>query len=124
MPSSKAPSILAGHGTRTRTDDALHQEAWSLNGDARFESILIGYDAHDRVRYVTGVARANTLRYEEVIDRSAAKVQEAGSGRRYTWTVHPRPFGEPYNVIAIGPGPEFVRYLSIKAMNESEEEND
>lgn len=105
-------------------DPTLRQEAWTLRDDRRFESVIVGFDARDRVRFITGVARPKTVRFDDAVDLAHAVESSAGSVRRVLWTVRPWGFGEPYAVIAIGSSGDFVHYLSLKKIKEGEVEKD
>jgi hypothetical protein len=123
MPHATVRSLLARTAQFVRAS-AKKEEVWSLRNDPRFESLLIGYDAHDRVRYVTAIVKPRTLRYADAIDVKRALHASAGAGHRYTTTVRPHLFGEHITVIVIGSDPEFVQYLSLKEAEGSEGEDD
>src|ERR1051325_10731576 len=54
------------------------QEVWAVK-DSRISHLLVGYDADNRVRYVTAIARTDgpRIRYQEVADVKAAQHSNA-----------------------------------------------
>jgi hypothetical protein len=119
MPHAAVRTALATTGKFERAE-RKRQEVWTVR-DLRYSSLIIGYDEHDDVRFVTAVANPTgpPVAYADVIDLTAAEHRSAGENHTYTWTV-----GEPgYAIIAIGNG-ERVNYLSLKKTGEAGEEEE
>src|SRR6185369_4253047 len=55
-------------------EDRKRQEIWAVK-DSRISHLLVGYDADNRVRYVTAIARTDgpRIRYQEVADLKSAQ---------------------------------------------------
>jgi hypothetical protein len=110
MPRAEVRSAL-GERAKFEREERKRQEVWTLNGDPRFASLIIGYSPEWNVRFVTAVAKPDgeAVRYADVLDMARAEHKAAGQTHTYTW-----PVGKPdYYVIAIG-GPEKLDYLSLK----------
>ena len=101
---------LADVATLEREERRRH-EVWTLAGDPRFASLIIGYTPEWNVRFVTAVAKPDgtPVRYAEVLDLARANLKSAGQTQTYTWVTGT----PPYSVIAIG-GPSRLDYLSIE----------
>ena len=108
MPRGEVRSSLADVARLEREERRRH-EIWTLNGDPRYASLIIGYTPEWNVRFVTAVAKpeGQAVRYAEVIDVARASHQNAGETHTYTLKTP-----DSY-VIAIGK-PERVEYLSLK----------
>lgn len=124
MTAAAARAALANAGQLTRTETSLNQEIWTLRADPSFTGVIVGFDANNRVRFITGIARPEMLRYTSVVDPIRATRVTTGNVHRYTWLLKARRFGEKYKVIAIGSDREFVHYLSLKRVVEDAEEKD
>ena len=96
---------------RLEREERRRHEIWSINGDPRFASLIIGYTKEWNVRFVTAVAKPDgtAVRYADVLDLAKATHKAAGQTHTYTWVTGT----PPYNVIAIG-GPARLEYLSIE----------
>lgn len=96
---------------RLEREERRRHEVWTLNGDPRFASLIVGYTKEWKVRFVTAVAKPEgaAVKYAEVLDLTAAHHKSAGQSHTYTWTT-----GTPeYTIIAIG-GPSRLDYLSLE----------
>ena len=114
MPRDTVRSSLAGTASLEREERRRH-EVWTLTGDPRYASLIIGYSPDWKVRFVTAVAKPDgvAVRYDEVLDTATADHRAAGNTHTWTWST-----GTPrYYVIAIGP-PDRLEYLSIKEQPE------
>jgi hypothetical protein len=102
-------------------EDRKRQEVWAIR-DPRISHLLVGYDAENRVRYVTALARtgANRIRYDEVADPKRAQRQEAQGNYRFTWEVEERRGQFAYVVIAHGRDPQYLESYSVKKVEEKE----
>ena len=63
---------------------------------------LVGYDADNRVRYVTAIARTDgpRIRYQEVADLKSARHSNSAGNHKFTWEVESR--GKEFIIIARG----------------------
>ena len=96
------------------------QEVWTLARESRFDSVLVGFDADFRVRYVTAIARegGRRMRYNELAPIKDARAENAnGAYTRYTWEVKPDKQHPGYFLIAEGRDPEYLKSFSIKRHN-------
>jgi hypothetical protein len=110
MSRDEVRSSLAATARLEREERRRH-EVWTLNGDARFASLIIGYTKEWTVRFVTAVAKPDgtAVKYADVLDLAAAQHKAAGQTHTYTWVT-----GTPaYTIIAIG-GPSRLDYLSLE----------
>ena len=90
MSRDAARTRLTSIGSLER-EDRKRQEVWAIK-DPRISHLLVGYDADNRVRYVTAIARTDgpRIRYQEVADlRSAERVVNQGN-HKFTWEVEAR----------------------------------
>src|SRR6476620_7227613 len=67
-------------------DAGKRQEVWAVK-DSRISHLLVGYDAENRVRYVTAIARTDgpRMRYEDVADLKSAQRSDTPSNHKFTW---------------------------------------
>lgn len=96
------------------------QEVWTLAREPQFASVLVGFDADFRVRYVTAIARegGRRLRYSELAPIQEARAENAnGAYTRYTWEIKPDKKSAGYFLIAEGRDPEYLKSFSIKRHN-------
>ena len=105
--------------------DRKRQEVWAVK-DQRISHLLIGYDAENRVRYVTAIARADgqRLRYEEIADlKSAERISNQGNVK-LTWQVAAHRRQLAFIVVARGHDPQYLDSYSIKKLDQEGEEID
>jgi hypothetical protein len=102
-------------------EDRKRQEVWAIK-DPRISHLLVGYDAENRVRYVTALARtgATRIRYDEVADPKRAQRQQVQGNYRFTWEVEERRGQFAYVVIAHGRDPQYLESYSVKKIEEKE----
>src|ERR1041385_6351304 len=81
---------LKSIGTLEREARKL-QEVWAVK-DARISHLLVGYDADNRVRYVTAIARTDgpRIRYHEIADPKSAQRSETPGNHKFTWEIEER----------------------------------
>lgn len=110
MAKADVHTTLAAGATLQREERRRH-EIWTLTGDPRFASLIVGYTKEWNVRFVTAVAKpgGKAVGYAEVLDLTAATHRAAGQTHTYTWVTGT----PPYSIIAIGP-PSRLEYLSIE----------
>jgi hypothetical protein len=103
-------------GARLEREERGRQEVWTLLSEPRFGSVLVGYDAEYRVRYVTAIARqgGRRMRYSDVASLKSAYAENTIASYRYTWQVKPSKKSEGYFVIVTGRDPQYLTSLSIK----------
>jgi hypothetical protein len=96
------------------------QEVWTLSREPRFASVLVGFDADFKVRYVTAIAREGgiPMRYSELASTKDAQVENvSGAYTRYTWELKPVKKHAGYFLIAEGRDPQYLKSFSIKRHN-------
>ena len=97
------------------------QEVWAIK-DPRVSHLLVGYDADDRVRYVTAIARADgpRIRYDEVADvKTAQRVNNQGN-YKFTWEVAARRRQFGYVIMARGHDRNYLDSYSLKKLDQEE----
>jgi len=97
------------------------QEVWAIK-DPRVSHLLVGYDADDRVRYVTAIARADgpRIRYDEVADvKTAQRVNNQGN-YKFTWEVAARRRQFGYVIMARGHDRNYLDSYSVKKLDQEE----
>ena len=92
-------------------------QLWRMKNDPHFKHIAVGYDADNRVRFVTAFVDKATakerIRFTDVGDLKQAKQEIVAQHRRYIWEV-PSIDGKPaYFVNIYGDEPEFVSHYSL-----------
>lgn len=110
---------LKSKGTLER-EERGRQEVWTLAREPRFASVLVGFDADFRVRYVTAIARegGRRMRYSDLAPIKDARAENAnGAYTRYIWEVKSNKKGAGYFLIAEGRDPEYLKSFSIKRQN-------
>jgi len=96
------------------------QEVWMLKSEPRFASLLVGFDANYKVRYITAIARegGSRMRYSDLAPIKDAHAESAnGAYTRYTWEAKPGKKTAGYFLIAEGRDPEYLKSFSIKRHN-------
>ena len=102
-------------------EDRKRQEVWALK-DSRFSHLLVGYDAENRVRYVTAIARADgpRMRYQDVADPKGARHTVNQGNHKFTWEVSARGGHFAYILIARGRDPQYLDSYSVKKADQEE----
>lgn len=96
-------------------DEEKRQQVWQLKNDPNFDSLFVGYDRNNRVRYVTVVAKeGGKTRYTDIGNLEAAQKQIAQPNQRYVWEVAARDDAPAYQVIVYGNKPEYLNLFSLK----------
>jgi hypothetical protein len=102
-------------------EDRKRQEVWAVK-DPRISHLLVGYDAENRVRYVTAIARTDgpKIRYQEIADLKSAKRTVVQGNHKFTWEIeeHRGQFG--YILIARGHDPKYLDSYSVKKADQEE----
>ncbi len=96
------------------------QQVWRLKHDPAAQYLFVGFDAGERVRYVTLIAKPNTALPCPALGKSRA-VRRRGVPGNYEFT---RPFGENRIVIARGPSPARLTLCSLKQIQAKSEDTD
>ena len=98
------------------------QEVWAVK-DVRISHLLVGYDADNRVRYVTAIARTDgpRIRYQEVADVKSAQRSVTPGNHKFTWEIEARR-GRAFILIARGHDPQYLDTYSVKKKDQEEEE--
>jgi len=120
MSRDAARTRLTSIGSLER-EDRKRQEVWAIK-DPRISHLLVGYDADNRVRYVTAIARTDgpRIRYQEVADlRSAERTVNQGN-HKFTWEFEAGRGRAAFVMIARGHDPQFLDSYSIKKADQEE----
>lgn len=98
------------------------QEVWAVK-DTRISHVLVGYDADNRVRYVTAIARPDgpRIRYQEVADLKSAQRSITPGNHKFTWAIDGR---HAFILIARGHDAQYLDSYSVKKNDQEEEEID
>jgi len=102
-------------------EDRKRQEVWAIK-DPRISHLLVGYDAENRVRYVTAIARTagRRIRYQEIAELKTAQRSNYQGNYRFTWEIPERRGQFAFVVIAHGRDPNFLDSYSIKKLADEE----
>src|SRR5215212_289662 len=97
------------------------QEVWAIK-DARISHLLVGYDADNRVRYVTAIARTDgpRIRYREVADLKSAQRSDTSGNHRFTWEIEGRRGQSDFILIARGHDSQYLDSYSVKKKDQEE----
>jgi hypothetical protein len=97
------------------------QEVWALK-DSRISHLLVGYDADNRVRYVTAIARTDgpRIRYHEVADPKSAQRSETPGNHKFTWEIEERRGQSAFILIARGHDAQYLDSYSVKKKDQEE----
>lgn len=101
-------------------EERKQQEVWHLNGDERFEYLIVGFDKeYKHVRYVTAKARDNgkRVRYDDVLDLKKAKQTVSANNYKYLLEVAAHDKRPGYTVVVRGTDPNFLRYYSVEKID-------
>jgi hypothetical protein len=92
------------------------EEIWTLTKNPNYESLIVGFDKKHQVRYVSVFAGKNSggVRYSDIGDLKAARLESNPSNYRYTWDVAAKGRTPRYLVIARGTDSQFLSSYSIK----------
>lgn len=105
---------------------AKGQQVWLVEKDPRFNSLAIGFDKENRVRYVTAFAENGSVkervRFTDVGDVSKAKQEITAPHHRYTWMINTADGKPDYFITVYGADPEFLSIYSLAKVGQSEEE--
>ncbi len=102
-------------------EDRKRQEVWAVK-DSRISHLLVGYDADNRVRYVTAIARTDgpKIRYQEIADLKSAKSSHTSGNHKFTWEIEERRGKEAFILIARGHDPKYLDSYSVKKADQEE----
>lgn len=112
--------------------EVKHQEVWVLPKDTRYSRVALGYDADDKIRYVTAFARhqenVTQIRYEDFGDLKTARQNVFLAGKEYVWEVPAQNENPGFFIIIRGNDPIYALTASLMksgvAAKESEEDED
>lgn len=109
------------------------QQVWNLKNEPHFNSLAIGYNRDNQIRYVTAFSEEGKvkerLRFSAVGDITKSQQEVTDPHHRYTWEV-PTSDGRPAYIVSVyGANKEFLTMYSLAEMpnsnipqKESEEE--
>lgn len=102
-------------------EERKRQEVWAVK-DARISHLLVGYDADNRVRYVTALARTDgpRIRYQDVADLKSAQQSHTQGNHKFTWEVATRRDHIGYILVARGHDPVYLESYSVKKLDQEE----
>ena len=102
-------------------EERKRQEVWAVK-DSRISHLLVGYDADNRVRYVTALARTDgpRIRYQEIADLKSAQPSHIQGNHKFTWEVAARRGHIGYVLIARGRDPQYLDSYSVKKLDGEE----
>ena len=135
VPARPRPEIM-GISLDMKHDDALarlksigslekearkRQEVWAIK-DSRISHLLVGYDAENRVRYVTAIARTNgpRMRYEDVAELKSAQRSITPGNHKFTWEIEGRRGESAFILIARGHDAQYLDSYSVKKKDQEE----
>jgi hypothetical protein len=126
MPKDAVQKRLEEIGKFVR-DERKRQHIWEVR-DPSFSHLVVGFDANDRLRYVTAVARedkeAKRVKYTDIGDTNSAR--QAGdvaiNNFNYEWTLTGDKENKAGLVIARGRDADFLSTYSLKAVGAEGEE--
>ena len=97
------------------------QEVWAVK-DARISHLLVGYDADNRVRYITAIARMDgpRIRYQEVADLKSAQRSDTSGNHKFTWEIEERRGQSAFLLIARGHDSQYLDSYSVKKKDQEE----
>ena len=103
-------------------EDRKRQEVWAVK-DPRISHLLVGYDAENRVRYVTAIARTDgpKIPYQEIADLKSAKSSHTPGNHKFTWEIEEHRGQFAYVLIARGHDPKYLDSYSVKKADGGEE---
>jgi hypothetical protein len=121
MSRDNARTRLKSIGNLERAD-RKRQEVWAIK-DPRISHLLVGYDADNRVRYVTAIARTDgpRIRYQEIADLRTAERTVNQGNHKFTWEIEARRGRAAFVMIARGHDPQFLDSYSVKKADQEEE---
>jgi hypothetical protein len=102
-------------------EQGKRQEVWALK-DPRISHLLVGFDADNRVRYVTAIARTDgpRIRYQEVADLKSAQRSIGPGNHRFTWDIEERRGQSAFILIARGHDAQYLDSYSVKKKDQEE----
>ena len=102
-------------------EERKRQEVWAVK-DSRISHLLVGYDANNRVRYVTAIARTDgsRIRYQDVADLKSAQPSHTQGNHKFTWQIAARRGHIGYIIVARGHDPVYLESYSVKKVDEEE----
>jgi hypothetical protein len=97
------------------------QEVWALK-DSRISHLLVGYDAENRVRYVTAIARTDgpRMRYGDVAELKSAQRSITPGNHKFTWEIEGRRGVSAFILIARGHDAQYLDSYSVKKKDQEE----
>ena len=94
-----------------------HQEVWVLPKDTRYSRVALGYDADDKIRFVTAFARhqenVTQIRYEDFGDLKTARQNVFLAGKEYVWEIPAQNDKPGFFIIIRGNDPTYALTASL-----------
>ena len=110
-------------------DERKRQEIWEVRDD-RFSHLIVGFDAKEKLRYVTATARedkeAKRVAYSEIgtLEQAHQAGDPAIKNFNYEWRLSSEKGSGEALVIARGRDPEYLSTYSIKRLAEDKEDDE
>lgn len=126
MDKAAAENLLRNVG-ELKNEAEKRQQVWTLNNDAHFDSLAIGYNRENRVRYITAFYEGKAkerMRFTDVGDISKAKKEVTEPHHRYSWEV-PATDGKPAYIVTIyGTDKEYLTTYSLAEKPDANKKED
>ena len=112
------------------TELKKRQQIWNLKDDPHFLSLAVGYNAEDRIRYITGFVEKDKakakkrIRFTEVGDISKAKQEISEPHFRYIWEVPASDAAPAHQVVLYGDQKDFVSFYTLVEFGQPAKELD
>jgi len=108
------------------SEDRKTGQLWEMKNEPRFKHVAVGYDAENKINFVTALADKATakerMRFSDVGDLSAALKEVVGPHHKYFWDV-PANEGKPaYKIFIYGSDPEFLTIYSLSELSLSKKD--
>ena len=129
MPKADAQKRLEEIGV-LETELKKRQQIWTLKDDPHFLALAVGYNAEDRIRYITAFVEKDKakakerIRFTEVGDISKAKQEIAEPHFRYIWEVSASDGAPAYQVVLYGDQKDFVSFYTLVELGQPAKELD
>lgn len=100
-------------------EDKGKQEVWVLKENLQYGHLAVGYNAENRIQFVTAIAKPNGetgVKPEQIAALNTAKSEINGPNYRYSWEAAARENNPAYSIIVQGNQPESVSLYTMTAV--------